>query len=135
MKKCENCYHKDICPHVRGFDLAKKHFSKGFLVSCQELMEKCENFKDKSLIVELPCEIWDIVYEISNGEIYSLIILNAVITDNNIEFYCREIVKENIDSYGDGDVDFGDARSFTIFDINKTIFISREDAEKGLKNA
>lgn len=117
MPKCKNCYHYEVCSDIYDLD---------------NMFEDCENFKDKSLIVELTHTIGDIVYEISNGEIYSLIILNAVITDNNIEFHCTEIVKENIDAYGD--VDFGVAHSFSIFDINKTVFITREDAEKGLKN-
>lgn len=126
MAKCENCYYCNVC------SLAKTYESENFLIGYQELIENCENFKDKSLIIELTRRVGDIVYEISNDEIYSLIILSIVITDNGIEFNCMEIVEENIDAYGD--VDFGVARSFSISDINKTVFINREDAEKGANN-
>lgn len=126
MPRCKNCYYCNVC------SLAKTYESENFLIGYQELIEHCEKFKDKSLIIELTHRVGDIVYEISNGEIYSLIILNIAITDNSIEFNCMEIDEECIDAYGD--VDFGVGRSFSISDINKTVFINREDAEKGINN-
>lgn len=45
MAKCENCYHHDICIF---------HGASG--------CERCMQYKDKSLIVELPCMIGNVVY-------------------------------------------------------------------------
>lgn len=119
MTKCEKCYHSDVC-----MDYNKTHSI--------DWEPDCKYLKGKSLIVELPCKVGDIVYGILNNKIYSLIILNIAITENNIEFNCMEIDEECIDTYGD--VDFGVSFRFSLLDINKTVFTNREDAEKGVNN-
>lgn len=50
--KCINCYHYDIC--------GIKHYSDG--------SGYCNVFKDKSLIVELPCKVGDEVYSVRVDE-------------------------------------------------------------------
>ena len=117
MTKCENCYHSDVCA-----DYNKTHSI--------DWEPDCKYIKDKSLIVELPCKVGDTVYGILNNKIYSLIILNIAITENNIEFSCMETDEECIDTYGD--VDFGVNFRFSLLDINKTVFTNREEAEKAL---
>ena len=46
MNKCNKCYHNKVCLDSANYKNA----------------EKCSQFKDKSLIVELPCKINDKVY-------------------------------------------------------------------------
>lgn len=47
MAKCENCYHAGVCLHR---------------INYEDYDCECANYKDKSLIVELPCRVWDVVY-------------------------------------------------------------------------
>lgn len=59
MRNCENCYHYHMC------DLQNR----------LEDYQECKYFKDKSLIVELPCKVGDVVYKLGyttckNGESY-----------------------------------------------------------------
>lgn len=55
MPKCENCYHHDICIF---------HGASG--------CERCMHYKDKSLIVELPCAPMPLVKQdgINNSDVY-----------------------------------------------------------------
>lgn len=47
---CKDCYHYDIC---------------GFEECDDDALTFCEDFKDKSLIIELPCKVGDEAYLIS----------------------------------------------------------------------
>ena len=59
MAKCENCYHAEICKNYPNTGLPPK--------MRQELVNKgCEHYKDKSLIIELPCRVGDDLYWISD---------------------------------------------------------------------
>lgn len=90
-------------------------------------MEKCENFKDKSLIVELLCKIGDTVYILNH-------VFCACVTPE-VDYY--EVLEEKIEtiSIGGSEITMESEQSeWYMSDLGKTIFISREDAEKGLKN-
>ena len=53
---CEGCIHKKVC----GIDSA-------FFIACFGSFEKCNDFKDKSLYIELPCKVGDTVYRKRNN--------------------------------------------------------------------
>lgn len=112
MAKCENCYHKDVCigrPDVEEY-------------GC-----KCEDYKDKSLMIELPCKVGDTVYAFCEmlGVILEYKVVGIGITEIAMQYeayaYTKEedILIDNIDYETD--------------DIGKTIFLTREEAEKALK--
>lgn len=107
MMDCKDCYHYDVC--------SKKD-------------EMCKNFKDKSLIVELPCKLGQIVYDVvlcndgihrifrmkiskiePFGVLYPNWIWNLFLTDNYNYAY----------------------RTFS--DIGKKLFFSKDEAEIKLK--
>lgn len=76
--------------------------------------EQCNYFKDASKIVELPCKVGDTVYEIDggnseSGDIYSSVISRIIYETKGIAF---------------------DERA-----IGKSIFLTREEAEKSVKGA
>lgn len=52
---CKDCYHYDAC----------KFYNKNLPEEYDPIEWQCDNFKDKSRIVELPCKIWDEAYYIS----------------------------------------------------------------------
>lgn len=99
MPKCENCYHFDICIF---------HGASG--------CERCMQYKDKSLIVELPCKVGDDLYWISD--------------ENKVECLKNEIIGVVVKNDGfeildtDGNIDKLGTR-FT--------YLTREEAEKALR--
>ena len=100
MSKCENCYHY-------GFYCIKNYGN-------------CNHYKDKSLIVELPCKVGDEVYRISTKYrtkrkyIQGTRISRIAIDVDGIWLFCEcNLIAKCV---------FG-----------KTVFLTREEAEKALK--
>lgn len=117
MNKCENCYHKDVC--------SGRHDVESYNI-------KCEEYKDKSLIVELPCNVGDTVYSFCE---YWGVVLPYFVETLNISYYNQN---ENCYSYEANcsnaeQTDLLDSIDFDFDDIGKTVFLSREEAEKKLK--
>lgn len=113
MAKCENCYHFHMC------DLQYR----------LEDYQYCKHFKDKSLIVELPCRVGDTVYYINKrfhialhtNSIYEATVVRIVITDKFTSAVIQ-IHNEN------GCIEIPDIRDF-----GKIVFLTREEAENALK--
>ena len=107
MTKCENCYHYHMC------DLQNR----------LEDYQDCKYFKDKSLIVELPCKVGDTVWIIFDDTetAESRVISSIKLSENRFT------------------LDFTDFSCFTIWSgycgdyFGESIFLTREEAEKALK--
>lgn len=52
---CKDCYHYDVC----------KFYNKNLPEEYDPIEWQCDNFKNKSLVVELPCNIGDYVYYVT----------------------------------------------------------------------
>lgn len=100
---CQDCIHFDVCGY---------HITELTPMTVNE----CPNFKPQSRYVELPCEVGQKIYRLSpKGEIWEWQI--AV-----IEIYPDEIaLVDDSDNYIKPE------------EIGKTVFLSREDAVKALK--
>ena len=115
MSKCENCYHYEACLNS---------LSENKVLINTEVFA-CEYYKDKSLIVELPCRVGDVVFTIeyncdSESSYIEKIKCNSIeIYDCDISIYC-ETIEGNYDTYIPAD--FGE-----------TVFLSREEAERALE--
>lgn len=81
--------------------------------------KECEQFKDKSRFIELPCKVGDTVYRIGGGD-YSGEIFEWDV--DHIEIYADELVI----------IDDSD-NVISPYEIHKTVFLTREEAEKALK--
>ena len=97
MATCKDCIHYDMCGK-------KPHEDTPF--SAEQYCP--DNFKDKELIVELPCKVGDKIYQLDTaGNIYESEITKIIYDTNGIAF---------------------DERA-----IGKGVFLSREAAEQALK--
>lgn len=103
MPKCENCYHHDICIF---------HGASG--------CERCMHYKDKSLIVELPCKVGDTVYRISTMH-------------HTKRKYIQETKISRIAIDTDGVWLFCQCNPIAKSVFNKSVFLTREEAEKALR--
>ena len=104
------CIHCDVCPLANIDDYLNEKI----------LASDCPNFKPKSRFVELPCEVGQKVYSEFEGKIYEGKIRSFSLQDDGtLWVYIR---------YYGGLSYYWHA----IEDLGKTVFLSREDAEKAL---
>lgn len=120
MAKCENCYHARACLNSLS---ENKGLNKVF---------DCEYYKDKSLISELPCKeifekIGDSIYCI-DGDVEEVIEVLVYL----IEFdYKGEVWIKTVTFKFNKEL--GTEYHFLISEIGKTVFLSREEAERALE--
>ena len=109
MSKCNNCYHNKVCIDGANFKSA----------------DNCRQYKDKSLIVELPCNPGDVLFKIEydydsdSSYIVKIKCDGIEIYDCGISIYCKTI-EGNYDTY-------------VPEDFGESVFLSREEAERALE--
>ena len=118
---CKDCYHCENC-HLRialnmDYDETKNK-------PITKMEKRCEYFKDKLLIVELPCKVGDKVYYISIKRYVPL-------THKIVEV---EVLDYNINGYGICGVKIRPLNSECAFtmSINK-VYFTKSEAEAKLK--
>lgn len=116
---CKKCYHCDVCSEKDG---TTNFYGKEF--ACNDVEKRCQYFKDKSRIVELPCKIGDKVYYLSIKRYIPL-------THKMAE---AEVLDYNINRYGICGVKIRPLNSDYIFEMSiDKIFLTKEEAEEKLK--
>lgn len=110
MRNCKNCYHYHMC------DLQNR----------LEDYQDCKYFKDKSLIIELPCKVGDTVF-----------VIEKYVPDPSekpriIEAQISHIKHRQFVAYGIDENNLGEW-CFSRKHIGKSVFYSREEAEKALR--
>jgi hypothetical protein len=105
MSTCEDCLYGNDCSicEVMGEDYC------------------CVGFKDKSKFIELPCNVGDMVYKIEYGKIKNYEVWQIAIIQNSHNTYSEIILTSEFLS-----------RTINIEDIGKTVFLTKEEAEKAL---
>ena len=104
--KCENCLHYGVCTFAKQYEAA----------------DKCTDFADKDLYIKLPCKVGTKVYALATPcggcEHYNLSLEQSLKICRNCEK--REIAECTFDNE-------------LIDEFGKTVFLTREDAEKILE--
>lgn len=103
MPKCEKCYHKNLCKYSGNVTV-------------------CENFKDKFLIVELPCKVGETVYILEH-------VFCSCVTPE-VDYY--EIEEAQLEGASTDKIRL-DGCDYDRDDVGKIIFFTREEAEKALE--
>lgn len=86
----------------------------------------CNQFKDSSRYIELPCKVGDVVYYVMDlglvhGQVLESKVLRIEIQDE-MRFYAKTVKHYRYNYLW-----------FDSADLGKTVFLSREDAENALK--
>lgn len=122
MPKCENCYHFHMC------DLQLR----------LEEEQDCNHFKDKSLIYEMPCKE---IYENLGGSLYCITdetdeVIEVIVGVIEIDCEGREWIETMAVDY-DYETEDGIKKyiDFRFADFGKTLFLTREEAEKALRES
>lgn len=110
MKTCKDCIHYDVCHAV---------MTMGEIQECAESV--CKNFKDKSLVLDLPCKVGDTVCCIFRKR-------------ETLEWYVEEKTVYEIHLYDKGFMIFvSPIISYVKMEIGVWLFFTREAAEQALK--
>lgn len=84
-----------------------------------------EDMEEQGLLVRLPCKVGDTVW--IKGDRFPAVIEEIRITDDGVYFAYVEYDK------GYEETEVWDNGEFTLSDIGKTVFLTREEAEKALE--
>ena len=109
---CKDCLHLTICDYLASVE-------GNNIMFWYEAAEKCSFFKNKSHFMELPCRVGETVYYIKSA--FSYLEAPKAEIVRKIELMDEQIVFRTVN------------RCFNIENIGKTVFLSREEAEKALK--
>lgn len=111
---CKDCVHYEAClDWYRGFKARPA---------------KCEHFKDKSKFIELPCKVGDIVWYITS----TWEICEAEVIGIWLNLYSNPQMWLEI-KYQSKFIGEGEYKSRVDLMIDKTVFLTKELAEKALK--
>lgn len=108
MSKCENCIHNGIC------------YDKEIYGETEIWGGKCDHYKDKSLIVELPCKVGDVKFVKSKNK-------NKIMPCKVSGFFIDKNILIDVIFEKDTNNSW-----FEQFSANE-LFDSKEDAERKLK--
>lgn len=109
---CENCLKSDVCKHKASID-------KDPIL--EDVIERCEHFKDRSKFVELPCNLGTEVYSVQRGRNKNeYITVNGCTYERSVPTYYIVKFKYTLMHYSEG-LQFG-----------KDMFLTKEEAEKAL---
>lgn len=112
---CQDCMHYGVCQSLEMNGISKIH------------PKQCSHFKDKSKFVELPCKVGDKVWFIKFMWNYAKHPIPAMVCgiktfSKSGTFTFTALTDEN-----------NVTRSFINQDIGETVFLTKEEAEKALK--
>lgn len=123
MAKCKDCLHFEACKYMYEAAFVNQLFPFG---TCD--FGTCDQYKDRSRFVELPCKVGDTVYRIDKGGYYP-----------KYEPFVQELTVTEIswkhEKYGTKDLGFAiiaNGIRYKFSSIGKTVFLTREEAETEL---
>lgn len=129
MATCTECVHVEVCRYYTN-ELAKANGIPLKLEEVERLLEcdDCENFKDRSQFIKLPCKIGDKLYFNNQHIKYARVI--AIYIDASGGMFDLKIFT-NVETVS-GYESFIN-KDYTFEDIGQRIFLTREEAEQALK--
>lgn len=122
---CKDCIHEKICDHfiLQGLPWGDGEFPA-------ELF--CDQFKPKSRYIELPCAVGDTVY--AYCETFGVILPYFVETLSCAYYDKNKVIWQyEANCTNDEESELLDSIDFEFEDIGKTVFLTKEEAEKALK--
>ena len=130
---CKDCIHYDLCRSFSRIQLGWHGNSVHYVENIEEI---CKDFKDRSRFVELPCKVGDTVYAYWDMDNPCSNYLH-VIEDFIIDLVILVDRKNSVIGFRAGRTCEQNGRKcdieFDLKDIGKTVCLTREEAERALK--
>ena len=118
--KCKDCFHCNVCE------------ARANLGDITSNAETCVNFIDRSYVIVPPCKVGDTVYCFCDcfG-----VVLPYFVTNMTIGFVGkdRDYIAFEANCHAEETDELLDGIDFEVDDIGKTVFLTREEAEKALE--
>lgn len=116
MASCKECLHYDVCEARIAADenYSERNYTEN---------NNCSNFKDRNRFVELPCKVGDTVYYLQQQYSNKWSIIPVTVSEFQIDRWQRIYCVEERQN----------TQMFYFDDIGKTVFLTREEAEKALE--
>ena len=129
MGTCKDCLHVDVCCSYLSTvynkcKLATPDFELLKNIEC----DGCQHFKDRSRFVELPCRVGDKVYFNNVHLRYARVI--AIYIDASGGMFDLDITTNIATATG---YEHFINKDYTFEDIGRRLFLTREEAERALK--
>lgn len=102
----------------------------GMCLLSSEKAGVCEEFKDRSKFIELPCKVGDTVYFYDTFGVvlpYFVETLNISYYKKNLNYYTYEANCTNVEEN-----ELLDSIDFDVEDIGESVFLTKEEAEQAL---
>ena len=116
------------CPyHQKTYGTCYEDGELFWLKDAAELLEKLKSYKDleeQGLLVRLPCKVGDTVYVPTRNFVSELRITLVSVDTNDMAMYFSWLLNSGIYPNLDG---------FSGYELGKTVFLTREEAEKKLE--
>lgn len=125
MASCKECLHYDVCEARIAADenYSERNYTEN---------NNCSNFKDRTRFVELPCKVGDVVYSYCE-DLFRILpyFIEQIIISYDSDSPNNEYVTFN--GISSSASELLDDMDFTVDEIGKTVFLTREEAEKALE--
>ena len=130
MAICAECVHVDVCHEFVKELAAARGLKLGSVEEISAILQSddCEQFKDRSRFVELPCKVGDTVYFNNVHLRYAKVI--AIYIDASGGMFDLDIAT-NIETVA-GYEHFIN-KDYTFEDVGRRLFLTSEEAERALK--
>ena len=118
---CQDCIHHNVCYYAGRLKTKDSNGEKRIIAETNNVEDTCEDFSDRSLWAKLLCKVGDILYEPTDRGTISEYEVTAVyvgLFSTFVEWRTSEDIVHGINSN----------------EIGKTVFFSREDAKRALKD-
>ena len=127
MASCKDCLGFEFCLDRLG---TTKYYDN--VIAANNVEELCQKFKDRNRFVELPCKVGDKVFSYCE-ELYRILpyLIEQIIISYDADSPNNECVTFNGISSNASEL-LADM-DFTVDEIGKTVFLTREEAEQALK--
>lgn len=89
----------------------------------RQKLREYENLEEKGLLLKLPCKVGDKVFELSGIEIFPVEVESIEVKENFVDFHGKGEMFPD-DTY---------PTMFSTFDVGKSVFLTREQAEQALE--
>ena len=113
---------------VAGGDIVGYKIKTGFERQATKKLAEYENADDEGRLIMLPCKVRDFIWDIEYGAPYSYEITEFSVGNFNDEAI---LLDEVIFYYSSSDGSI--TGKFAVSEIGKSVFLTREEAEKALK--
>lgn len=128
MASCKDCVHVEVCSKKNLHVAVGMNITPRF--KYERIEQECDDFKDCSRFVELPCKVGDKVY-LDNLHIKYADVIGIYIDAFGGVFDLR--IYTNIQLANGFGYKYFISKDYTFEDIGKRLFLTKESAEQALK--